>query len=228
MQRGVLTINPVKSVRLPRVPAPRTLYLDTPDAIRLAESLPSPYREFEALLAGSGIEVSVALGLRRRDVDVDHKEIRARGTKTWARDRVVRVAEWAWPYVLRRLEGLLPDGLLFAGIPHRWALGDVHRAAIAKLEQEHPVFAGYTMRDHRHTFAVRAMRVGTPPDLIARQLGHSTPSLVVTVYGRFRPSQEERGHWEEAAHARDVEMAARLKREEEQQLQLRRRDGGEA
>jgi integrase len=208
VRRGVLTSNPVREVRLPRQGPPRTIYLDTPDAKRLADAMESPYREFCALMAGSGIEVSVAINLRRRDVDTGKREIRAAGTKTHARDRVVRVADWAWPYVLRVAEGKFPDVRLFEGIPDRWTAGDVHRATIAKLAKESPVFAGYTMRDHRHTYAVRAMRAGAPADVIARQLGHASPTLVLNVYGRFQPTGEERDRWERAATAMDAEREA--------------------
>lgn len=204
VDRGHLEMNPARLVRLPRPAAPRTLFLDVDDAVRLAEAQPSPYREFSALLAGSGIEVSVALTLRRRDVDTDAKEIRARGTKTHARDRVVRVADWAWPYVQRLVKGKTPDALLFADIPDRWEAGEVHRAVVKALEEEHPIFAGYTMRDARHSYAVRAIRAGTPADIVARQLGHANPTLVLQVYGRFQPSQDERSKWERIATAVDT------------------------
>jgi integrase len=201
--RGVIVVNPVRNVRLPRAGRPRTLYLETADAIRLADAQAHPYREFSALLAGTGIEVSVAMKLRKRDVDTENREIRAAGTKTYSRDRIVRVADWAWPYVLDALKGKFPDSLLFDGIPNRWTAGDVHRAAIKKLEKKFPVFKGYTMRDARHTYAVRAVRAGTPADIIARQLGHATPTLLLTVYGRFAPSQDERSKWERIAAAMD-------------------------
>jgi integrase len=202
VRRGIVAHNPVRQVKLPRAAAPRTLFLETADAKKLADAQPSPYREFSALLAGSGIEVSVALALRVRDVDKKHREIRAAGTKTHARDRIVRVADWAWPYVMKAVKGKGTDDLLFL-VPDRWVAGDAHRAAIAMLEQKSSAFAGYTMRDHRHTYAVRAIRAGTPADLVARQLGHANPVLVLTTYGRFQPNQDERGKWEKKATAMD-------------------------
>jgi integrase len=201
--RGVVQNNPVASVRLPKASAPRIIYLETADAIRLADVQPSPYKELSALLAGSGIEVSVALGLRRRDVDAPNREIRAAGTKTHARDRVVRVADWAWKYVATLLVGRLPDSRLFDQIPDRYTAGQVHRDAIAVLEKDFPIFKGYWMRDARHTFAVRAMKAGTPVELIARQLGHANATLLVQVYGRFLPRQDERAKWEKVATAQD-------------------------
>lgn len=201
VRRGVLANNPVREVSLPSAATPRTLFLDTPDAQLLADAQPSPFRELSALLAGSGIEVSVALRLRRRDVDARKKEIRAAGTKTYTRDRVVRVADWAWPSVLRAMRDKKADALLFDTIPNRWDAGDAHRDAIAKLEQQSPVFTGYTMRDARHTYAVRQIRAGVPVEVVARQLGHANSTLVQTVYGRFIPSQQERDKWERLATA---------------------------
>jgi integrase len=204
-------------VQLPAAGKPRIHYLETEEAKRLADAQSEPYRSFSALLAGSGIEVSVALTLRRRDVDVAHREIRAPGTKTHSRDRIVRVAEWAWPYVMQRLSGLLPDAKLFAEIPDRWDARDAHARAIkgtpaagdlpaiAGLGAEFPIFRGYTMRDQRHTYAVRAIRAGTPAELVARQLGHANAVLVHKVYGRFIPDSEEREKWELIATARDLE-----------------------
>jgi integrase len=212
VRRGVLTANPVREIRLPSPAPARTAFLDTPDAQLLADAQPSPYRELAALLAGSGIEVSVALRLRRRDVDMRKKEVRAAGTKTHARDRVVRVAGWAWSYVLRAMRDKKPDALLFDGIPDRWTAGDVHRVAAKKLATESPVFAGYTMRDHRHTYAVRQIRAGVPPEVVARQLGHANSTLVQTVYGRFVPNQAERDRWERLAT-----QAERERRREQRQ-----------
>lgn len=51
-------------------------------------------------------------------------------------------------------------------------------------------------RDH---WAVRAARAGTPIAVIQAQLGHGSPMLTLTKYGRFLPSAADRETWEEAA-----------------------------
>ena len=61
------------------------------------------------------------------------------------------------------------------------------------------------MRDQRHTYAVRAIRAGTPGELVARQLGHRDAVLVHKVYGRFIPNSAEREKWELIAAAQDME-----------------------
>lgn len=216
-RRKLAQMNLMRDVSMPAAGKPRIHYLETEEAIKLANAQPEPYRSFSALLAGSGIEVSVALNLRRRDIDVKNREIRAAGTKTHSRDRVVRIAEWAWPYVMSRVSGLLPDAKLFPNIPDRWHARDFHAAAIKgtpatettpgvpALQDSAAIYRGYTMRDQRHTFAVRAIRAGTPAELVARQLGHANAVLVHKVYGRFSPSQEERAKWELIATAQDQE-----------------------
>lgn len=210
-KRGVIRSKVMADVDLPSAGAPRVNYLETAEAIRLADAQPGQYRNLSALLAGSGIDVSVALCLRRRDVNHDKREIRARGTKTYSRDRIVRVADWAWEYVEGLTAGKLPDALLFDRVPERWRPGKVHRKAIAALVEEFPVYKGYTMRDARHTYAVRAIRAGTPAELVAQQMGHANWVLVGKVYGRFKPSHHERNRWEIIATAADNERKEKAK-----------------
>lgn len=213
---AVLKQKPMRDVELPAAGPPRIHYLETPDAIRLAEAQHGQYKAYSALLAGSGIEVSVALALRPRDVDRKHHEARAIGTKTYTRDRIARVADWAWPFFEPLLDKKHPDARIFDEIPDRWTAGDVHKAAVdALVEKGHTIYAGYTMRDHRHTWAVRAIRAGMPVELVARQLGHVDGTLVLKVYGRFVPKQEERQRWEEIAAERDREQLEAAKRQRE-------------
>lgn len=59
-------------------------------------------------------------------------------------------------------------------------------------------------RDH---WAVRAARAGTPVAVIQAQLGHGSPMLTLTKYGRFVPSAADRDKWE--AEATKYERAIR-------------------
>jgi integrase len=195
---GTLERNPLADVKPPAPGKPRDRHLSARDAKRLADAQPSPYRELSALLAGSGIEVGVALALRVRDVDVAHREIRARGTKTHNRDRIARVAEWAWEYVQRAIGGKTPDAHVFGTIADRWAAQDQHTAACKALG-----ITDYTMRDARHTWAVRMARAGTPIEQISKQLGHKDAAMALKVYGVYTPTQRERDHWEQIATAKD-------------------------
>lgn len=204
----VLLRDPMATVPLPPPGPPLCHYLDTDDAVRLADAQSGEHRLFSATLAGTAMEVSTALAVRVRAIRVVDREIHAPGTKTHARDRIVRVAEWAWPAVVDAMKGKHPDTRLFAAIADRWVARDAHRAAVeALVARGHRIFLEpkpYTLRDQRHTWAVRAVRSGWPIELVSRQLGHANAVLALTVYGKFSPTQEERNRWEQLAAARDA------------------------
>jgi integrase len=195
---GVLQRNPMREVKAP-APAPaRMRYLGQADVQRLIDVQPHPYNVLSAVLHGTGMEVSVALSLKRRDVDHDRREVRAKGTKTRTRDRIARVAEWAWPMVERHISLLTPNAPLFPGI-NRWTASDKHREACKALEIE-----AYQLKDARHTYAVKAIRAGAPFEVVARQLGHADITMAVRVYGRFKPTEQEMAHWERIAAVQDA------------------------
>ena len=60
------------------------------------------------------------------------------------------------------------------------------------------------MHDARHFYAIRAVRAGTPYELVARQLGHADVTMVAKVYGRFAPRSDERDRWEKIAAQMDA------------------------
>jgi len=118
--------------------------------MRIVENAPPPYPALFAILYGAGVEVSPALACVESDVDVERREVRARGTKAHTRDRVVRVAEWAWAFVERHLETLTPGERLFRGLD-RWQVGDAHRARLTALGLPH-----HRVHDSGHFYAIRA------------------------------------------------------------------------
>jgi integrase len=201
VRHEVIGSNPMREVQAPPPGRPRLRYFDVTRMMELANVQAEPYRTLSILLGGTGIEVSVATALRRGDVEVERKRIHAAGTKTHARDRIVRVAEWAWPAIAALCAGLADDDRLFPNTD-RWRAGDAHRAACQKLG-----ITDYHIHDQRHSYAVRAAKAGTPPEIIARQLGHANAILVHKVYGRFMPSAEECDRWEMIAAGRDAEQS---------------------
>jgi integrase len=196
-KKHLLEHNPMRPVDAPAQGAPRERHIDVADMKRLANYQPEPFCALSALLGGTGIEVTVALALKKRDVDVARREIRAAGTKTHSRDRIVRVADWAWEYVAELIADRRPNDRLFPGID-RWQAADAHNDACDLAEIE-----DYQLRDQRHSYAVRAERAGTPAELIARQLGHANAVRVLKVYGKFMPSQQDRDKWEKLATLQD-------------------------
>jgi hypothetical protein len=141
--------------------------------------------------------VSAALACTESDVDRRNREVRVRGTKAHNRDRIVRVAEWAWPHLEAHVSILTSGERLFGGID-RWNVGDVHRAALVALGLPH-----HRVHDARHFYAIRAVRAGTPYELVARQLGHVDVAMVARIYGRYAPRSDERDRWERIASELD-------------------------
>lgn len=197
----VIPNSPLRDLDRPADNRPRIMWLSTADAQRVVDAAYEPYRSFFALLYGTGIEVSVACHLKVRDVDLKAREIFAPGTKSHCRERTVRVAEWAWPYVEAVVRGKLPTAPLFPKMK-RNAPSWQHRRVTKILG-----LTDYQLRDSRHSWAVRAAKAGTPAEIIARQLGHVDAQMVFKIYGRFMPSQHDRDRWEQVATRQDQEAA---------------------
>jgi len=53
------------------------------------------------------------------------------------------------------------------------------------------------------SLATRKARAGTPIAIIQAQLGHASPVLTLSIYGRFLPSAADREAWEAKATAAD-------------------------
>lgn len=204
---GVLDANPVREVEPPKPGKPRDKYLEQPQILELLVKLPEPFRTIEALIHGTGMEISAALRVRRMDVNTERRTVEAHGTKTDARERTCAISDWAWVYLERHLARIpdRPDALLFDGVS-RWSVSDAHRAACVALGGAH---LGYRVHDARRSYAVRLVRVGAPMEVAAAQLGHKSTQMVAKVYGRFRPSEDEVRKWEKLAAAREEEQRTR-------------------
>jgi integrase len=188
LEQEVIEANPVRSVKAPRENAPREVWLPLDDVLRLVDAQPEPFRALAALREGAGVEISAALRVRRRDVDLRRGIVQVTGTKNQWRSRPVRVEEWA----MHRVElyvnagGFMPDALLFAGISQRRTWG-VQKAALRVLNLE----LGYRLHDARHSYAVRQMKAGEDPQIIANNLGHKDTVMLWRVYGKYRPTAHD-------------------------------------
>ncbi len=192
----LLQVNPMLQVRAPRASPPRMRYLEHSEVIRLVEAQEEPFRTISALMHATGMEISAILRITRGDIDTETWMVRAHGTKTNARDRQAYVMAWVRPYLLRRINSLLPSAELFVGIT-RWAPTKSHSRACKALG-----IANYTLRDSRHTFAVNAAKTGVPAELIAAQLGHADTQMVNRVYARYQPARAEMAKWFDRANER--------------------------
>lgn len=216
--KGLFAANPMLRVSRPKVePSPIRFY-DTDVVERIVAAQPTVERRaLLALLYGTGIEVSVALALTRSDMDVPTKQIRAAGTKAHTRDRMCLVTEWAWPIVWEHARHVLPAASLFPTHWSRHTVSDWHRQTVGNgTKDRHGLVAvhGLNLRDRhplhcaRDHYAVRALRAGTPIAVVQAQLGHGSPMLTLSKYGRFMPSAADRQHWEAAATEYDHQRRA--------------------
>jgi integrase len=100
----------------------------------------------------------------------------------------VFLEDWAWPRIAAAAKGKLPDAPLFVeadGRPATYCRAlAAHRSALKGLELP----TTYTMHDARHGFAVRCMKAGIDPQLIANNLGHRDATMVLRICGKYRPT----------------------------------------
>jgi site-specific recombinase XerD len=182
----VLDHNPLRDVQPPRENAGRQVFLDQAEQVRLVKAQPFPFSALAALREGAGVEISAALRVRRRDFSETERTVFVRGTKNEWRVRYAIVEAWAWPLLRRAFASKLPDALVFEGLTYAAARSE-HRAALkaTKIRED------YRMHDSRHSLAVRWMKKGVAPEIIANNLGHRDASLVLRLYGRYRPRSED-------------------------------------
>lgn len=186
VEMEVIEHNPLRDVHAPKSNPGREVYLDQADQIRLVKAHPFPFSALAALREGAGVEISAALRVRRRDVAETMGTVFVRGTKNEWRARPVILEKWAWPFLRRACAHKLPDALVFDGIDYESARRE-HRNALKALG----LSSDYRMHDARHSLAVRWMRQGIEPQIIATNLGHRDASLVLSLYGRHRPRAED-------------------------------------
>jgi integrase len=152
---GQAVMSPSPVVEKPELRKVPIQFYEVDAARRIVEAQPDlARRALMALLYRTGAEVSVALKLTGADVDPAAKRIRAAGTKTYTRDRMARVADWAWPLFWSYAKGHLPTARLWRESLTRFTVSDWHRETVKALE-----LPAYPLKNARHHWAVRMLRV---------------------------------------------------------------------
>lgn len=200
--KGLFERNPMEKVERPDVEHTPIRYYELADVIRIVEAQPTEERRaLFALLYGSAMEISAALRVGARDIRMETLEIHAAGSKSQFRDRWVRVADWAWPYI-EPLARRTIHAPLFPPMWNRWSTSDWHRQTVKALGL--PPYPMHNARDH---WSVRQLRAGAPVAMVQAQLGHGSPFLTLTKYGRFIPTSDDRARWEKKASEMDRRSA---------------------
>lgn len=177
----VLAYYPLSRVKAPKKNKARMRYETEATDLAIVRAASPEFRGLFAFIKGTGVDVSVALATVRRDIDTERGRARLAGTKTAQRDvHQALIEAWALPFVREALAGVLPNAAPWGGITRSRAAH--HHAACCQAVQ----VEGYTLRDARHSVAVRMTEAGYNVMEVAEQLGNS-PELVAMVYAQFVP-----------------------------------------
>lgn len=180
VEREMLDHNPVREVKARPKNAVPFRYLRPGEFQSVVARSGERYRALYALLYGTGMEISAALAVRRRDVDQERRTVWAHGTKTASRDRECAVDAWAWPIVWEYARNYLPDARL-------WTMRADSAWRYHKRRLKDAGLPPMPLHNTRHSFAVAARRRGESDVWIASQLGHRDTTMVARTYGRFSP-----------------------------------------
>lgn len=183
---GVLADYPLTRVKAPKKNKSRMRYETEAVDLAIVRAARLGMRSLFAFIKGTGVDVSVALSTLRRDIDLTAGRANLAGTKTANREvHQALIETWALPFLRADLGEVLPNARPWAGITRSMAAHH-HATCCTALEVD-----GYTLRDARHSVAVRMLDVGYNVMEIAEQLGNS-PELVARVYARFVPRMDRK------------------------------------
>jgi integrase len=185
-EMNVLDRNPLDNIKRPKKGKARLRWETVENDKRIVDASPPEYKALFAFIHATGAEISACLTMLRRDVSLEDALAHIPATKTAKRDRHdVLIESWAIPYLAAHLKGILPNARIWPDIT-RYQASWYHDSAAKAVK-----VPDYTLRDARHSWAVRARKRGVAFEAISEQLGSSV-ATVHAVYARFRPSIEER------------------------------------
>lgn len=183
----LLKDDPTAGMKAPKKNAPRLRWETQANDERIVKAAPADYKALLAFIKATGAEVSAALDTLRRDVDLDEGLAHIRGSKNERRNRHDALIEaWALPILREHCRTLTTNAPLWPGVT-RYHAHWHHQTTCEALEIE-----DYTLRDARHSWAVRCRKRGGSLEEIASQLGHKNIYMAATVYGVFKPTIAER------------------------------------
>jgi integrase len=183
---GVLQDFPLSRVKAPKKNPARERYeSQRADAAIVAAAHPR-YRALFAFIKATGVDVSVALTTLRRDIDLQRGVSRLKGTKT-ARRQVHEglIERWVIPILADHVREPTPNAPLWPDLT-RYGAYQYHARCCETVGVE-----DYTLKDSRHSVAVRMVQAGYNMMEVAEQLGNSL-EMCARVYARFTPKMDHR------------------------------------
>lgn len=185
--RGLIDVNPCRGIRLPKAQEFPVPYLEPEDIRRIYAACAPWLRPFIVLLGETGLRLGELRTLTWQDVSRNFDKISVRHSKS-RKTRDVRLTRLAveslremetrrGPVPLIGLQVVFGDGFSDSCVRKNYH-GAVRKAGFERLR----------LHDLRHAFASSLVRAGVPIPTVADLMGHSTPELVLTRYGKHAPS----------------------------------------
>ncbi|MDX3106083.1 tyrosine-type recombinase/integrase [Nonomuraea angiospora] len=215
--KGLIEGNPCDSVRLPDKSVRAVTRDEVPTAEEIAFWIALAYQVSE--LAGDLVTLAIATGLRfgeltalrRCDVDLKRRLLTVAGAikerreprelyranygKTDTALRTIRIPKSALFMLQRRMENLLPQGLLFTapkgGILHSNGWSRTWTKVI-DLAQESGILTAATLHKMRHFHATELLAANVSMDTVSRRLGHASVLVTSAIYGHLTPEADHR------------------------------------
>jgi integrase len=182
---NVLTIDPLAGLKAPKKNAARDRWETVANDERIVTAALPKYRPLFAAVKAVGCDLGSAIDRAQKgDFDLKARTMNVRGTKT-DRRKVHRatIEPWAIPYLTEHLRSVVgPHTLVFASLSRHGASHHHARCCEAVGVED------YTLKDSRHSVAVRMRLAGKSFEQIAAQLGTSV-FQAVTVYSRYTPEE---------------------------------------
>jgi integrase len=172
------------------------------------DATPEYWKPLVALLATSGLRISEACGLRRRDLDLAAGtatviqtvvEVNGMLIRTRPKSKASRRTVKLLPSVVRLLkhhpQPANPDGLVFTQprsdrpIARTWFNRRILKPA-ARRPGIHPI---PSVHDLRHTAGALASKAGMHPMAVKEMMGHSSIRVTYDIYGHLFPTMHAEG-----------------------------------
>lgn len=201
---GLIAANPAKAgtVKAPAAPRRRDVHLDDEDVATLIAAADEDWRPLVNALAGLGLRISEAAGLRVSDVDwlrrVVHVRTQRRRSgelgklKTAASSREIPASDLVLEALALQVQRVpRRDGLVFSSTTGRALTAAIGGHVFDGLERA----TGIKVSPHslRHYFGSSLVSRGVNVVAVSRWLGHSDPSITYRVYAYVMPSDEDAG-----------------------------------
>jgi integrase len=187
-----IPINPVRGVKRLKADARVFPWLETPEAItRLLSELPHKWRTLVAFLVGTGCRLDEALMLKWDDVDIEHRLVTLRKTKSGKARRVP---------IFDSVLSVLKEMKLQRGTEaYLWPGGRpgkrLSQPAVRRPFKQACTRAGLPpqlrLHDLRHTFASLFLVDGGDIFKLSRILGHSSVTITERTYAHLKKSAFE-------------------------------------